>query len=168
MALFTRTLTIGDLIEIDNQRKDRSRNLKVKYETTYTIAKEMNFFGKLLNFFRRGPKTFISKLIRYTVVSDSGSNYTVFVRVYPGFNEKKFLSNKVEVFCSCPDFMYRAAYNLNKSDNLVKIPATIDHLGEALKVAPTVVETTHICKHVYAVIEHLKTHLKDLELVIKK
>lgn len=162
---FNRTLTIGDLIDIDSQRIDKSRKLKVRLDTRFNVIKQETWLDKLFRLFKRGPKYIYYRIYKFEVKSDSGNTYTVLIKVSPGFDERKFMKNKVQVFCSCADFMYRAAYNLNKSDNLVLIKSTRESLGKALSEAPTRVQTTPVCKHVYAAIEYLYDHRKELDLV---
>lgn len=165
MAIFTRTLTIGELINIDAGRVERAEGLQVKYIRTDNIVKKQSFFEKLVRKLFNKEKLIFYKIVRYEVKSNSGNTYIVMIKVSPGFNLQNFYKNKVQVFCTCADFKYRAAYELSKSENLIEIPATKEHLGIALTQAPTKVMTTPICKHVFAVINHFKTHLKELKLV---
>jgi len=165
MALFTKTLTIKDLLNLDDGRIDRSKNLTVKYVGTENVLIPMRFIDKVLKIITGKVKLLYTKLVRYEVKSDSGSVYTVFIKVSPGFTIDQFYKQRVEVFCSCADFMYRAAYNLNNTNNLVKIKATTEHLGQALKIKPTKVSTTPICKHVYAVIQQFKKDYNKLNLI---
>lgn len=165
MAWWDKTLTIGDLLDIDQSRIDRTKDLKVTYIGTENIIKKLSWLDKVFRLFKRGPKYIYYRIIRYKVESNSGNTYTVLIKVSPGFDERRFLSNKVQVFCTCADFKYRAAYNLNKSDNLVKVKATEDHLGIALTQKPTRVMTTPCCKHIYACLNHLRMNMKSLKLV---
>jgi len=165
MAWWNKTLTIADLLDIDKGRINRSKDLKVEYIKTENIIRKMSLLDKIFRIFKRGPKLIYYKIVRYKVISNSGNSYTVLIKINPGFDIKQFLKNKVEVFCTCDDFKYRAAYELNKTDNLVKIKATLEHLGIAVTKAPTRVATTPICKHIFAVLDHFKTHLKQLDLI---
>jgi hypothetical protein len=165
MAWWRRTLTIADLLDIDRGRVNRSKDLKVEYVGTENILRKMSLLDKIFRIFKRGPKLIYYKIVRYKVTSNSGNIYTVLIKVSPGFDTKQFMKNKVEVFCTCADFKYRAAYELNQTDNLVLIKATKEHLGIAITQAPTKVVTTPICKHIFAVLDHFRTHLKQLDLV---
>lgn len=166
MAIFHKTLTIGELLNIDNGRVERSKNLEVKFIGVENMVRKMTWLDRLFRLFKRGPKYIFYKVVRYQVKSDSGNVYTVLFKIPPGFDINKFYTNRVEVFCTCPDFKYRAAYNLNQSNNLLLIKATREHLGdEPLTVKPTKVMTTPICKHIYACIPHLRLNLKKLDLV---
>lgn len=166
MKLFNRQLTIRDLLEIDQGRVQRSQGMKVELVEQYNLLQEKSWFGKLLSLFRSKSYQEFYKVFKYHVKSPSGSTYTVFLKVSPSFSSNKFMTNKVQVFCTCADFKYRAAYDLNKYDNLFLIPATKAHLGEEpLKIAPTKVSTTPVCKHIYAVISYFRTNLKAHDLV---
>jgi len=151
MPLINRTLTIRQLNQIDAGRIDRSKDLRVKLVNSYKILQKTSFFQKILKFLGFKETLNYYRLFKYAVKSNSGSTYTVFIQVSPGFKQQ-FYDNKIKVFCSCADFMFRSAYNLNKSDNLFLNKATKIHLDKALEIAPTTVPggTTHICKHVYA------------------
>lgn len=166
MGWFTKELTIGDLMNIDPGRIKRSELLEnVKLVEVYNILREESILGKILRFFKLKTLPIFYKVVKYNVLSNSGSNYTVFIKVSPGFDVNRFYRNKVQVFCSCADFKYRAAYLLNKHDNVYLNQATKDFLGIALTTAPTRVNTTPICKHVYAAIEQFKLDYKKLGFV---
>lgn len=163
--LFRRQFTIKDLIDIDTGRVERSKNLKVRLDKIFDIVKEETWFDKFISFFKNKPRLIYYKLFRFKVKSDSGSEYTVFIKVSPSFDSQKFLRNKVQVFCSCPDFKYRSAYSLNRVSNLYLNKATQLHLGEATKIAPTKIETTNICKHVYATFIYFRANLRNYGLI---
>lgn len=163
--LLNRQLTIKDLLDIDEGRIDRSKELDVKLIKIFNVVKEENWLEKFINFFKNKPKLIYYKIFKYEVSSDSGNKYTVFIKVSPSFNVNKFLSNKVQIFCTCADFMYRAAYNLNRKDNVYLNKATKAHLGDALKIAPTKVMTTPICKHIYAAMMYFRNHIRGYDLV---
>lgn len=165
MAWYNRELTIGDLMNIDDGRINRSKNLKVKLDSITNVLKEESWLDKLFKLFRRGPKYIFYKVLKYKVKSDSGNEYTVFIKVSPSFNERRFMANKVQVFCSCPDFMYRAAYELNKTGNLFLNKSTTDHLGIALTTPPTRINPTPICKHIYAVMDDFIKNYRKYGLV---
>lgn len=162
---FNKTLSIGDLMSIDKARIKRASKLRVEFVETINIEKEQTILDKLINFFRGKPKVIFYKIVKYKVYSNSGNKYTVLFKISPGFDKRQFLKNKVQVFCSCSDFMYRAAYELNKHNNLLKIPVTEKHLKNAISDPPVRVSTTPACKHVYACLSHLEMNLKQLKLI---
>lgn len=168
MALFNKQLSIKDLLNIDPGRIDRSNDLKVKLDDVYNIIREETWLGKLTRFFKGKSSPIFYKILKYKVKSNSGNEYTTLLKVSPSFDTQKFQYNKVQLFCSCSDFKYRAAYELNKHDNLYKTKVTEDHLGIALKIAPTHVVTTPICKHLYATINYFNSHLSETGLIINK
>jgi hypothetical protein len=98
----------------------------------------------------------IHQVYKYLVVSNSGAEYIVLIETEHRFNIESFKDSKVRVFCGCSDFMYRAAFNLNKFDNLYINNSTKEYLGDALITKPTKVVTTPICKHTYACLFDLR------------
>lgn len=166
MGWFSKELTIGDLMNIDPGRIKRSEMLeKVKLVEVYNILREESILGKILRFFKLKTLPIFYKVVKYSVLSNSGSTYIVFIKVSPGFDINRFYRNKVQVFCNCADFKYRSAYILNKHDNVYINQSTKDFLGIALTTAPTKVGTTPICKHIYAVIEQFKLDYKKLGFI---
>lgn len=167
MRLFYRQLKIKDLLDIDKDRIKRSSGMIVKHIYTYNILQESTMLGRLLNMFKSKPHKEFYKVFRYEVKSTSGNTYVVFIKVSPSFSSTKFMNNKIQVFCTCDDFKYRAAYNLNLYGNLFLIPATEKHLGDKpLKIAPKEVSTTPICKHIYAVMNNFKSNIKSNKLIL--
>lgn len=161
MGIFNRSYSIKDLLQLDEGRIKRSSVLKVKLVNNYSVIKQESIFSKLLNIFRNKPKSMLYKILKYEVASDSGHKYTVLLEVRPSFDPKRFLENKVRVFCSCPDFKYRVAYYLNKHDGVLLIKSTETHLGIALSEVPTRRDLTPACKHLYAVFMEFKTNYKS-------
>lgn len=162
MALFYKTFKVSDLLDIDEGRMDRSRDLICRLDNVYNILREDTFFEKLKNLFRsKKPKMFY-KVFKYHIISNSGQSYTVFIKVAPSFNIKNFMDNKIEVFCQCADFKYRVAYMLNQRDNLFRNPNIDAHLGIALTTKPTQVETSHLCKHVYRALMEFRLNINNL------
>lgn len=166
MAWYIKTLTVRELFNIDSGRIERSKSQNVKLVKTFHILKKESFVDKLLKLLGFKYSLVYYKLFKFDVTSDSGNTYTVFIRCSPGF-DKNLLNNKLQVFCSCSDFMYRSAWNLNRSDNLYKNKNIEKYLAEALKIRPTTVPggTTPICKHVYAVLQVFRLNLKAYGLI---
>lgn len=166
MAWYVKTLRIKDLFNVDMGRIERSKNLKVRYVKTYQILKKNTLINKILKFLGLKYMLTFYKVFKYIVQSDSGSQYTVFIKCSPGF-DKKILNNKVQVYCNCADFMYRSAYILNRTDNLYRNKYIDKALGIALTTKPTTVPggTTVVCKHVYAVLQDFKNNLVKFGLV---
>lgn len=162
MKFFNKQITVKDLINIDEGRIERSGNLeKVELDDVYYFVKEETWLDKFTNFFKNKPKEIFYDVFKYKVKSDSGKEYTVFIEIPPNFDYHKFLSNRVQVFCDCPDFKFRAAYNLSKKDNVYLNDDIREHLGIALTEPPTKVIPTNICKHIYAAIFKFKNSIKS-------
>ena len=88
--------------------------------------------------------------------SGSGSKRTVIVRVNPDFNLQDWESNKVKIYCDCPDFKYRSAYILNQHNSLFLNDRTKLELGSAISDAPKgKAGTTLLCKHAFAALNWL-------------
>jgi hypothetical protein len=157
----TKRLTLKQLIDIDQGRIDRSHSVEGKVVEVFNTIKEDTLLSKFLKFF---GKLYFLKVLKYEVKSDSGSKYTVLLELSPNIDYNRLLENKVKVFCSCPDFMYRASYLLSKSGDLFLNKATKKHLEVALTIVPTKLLPTPCCKHIYACIDDLNTHYKKYNL----
>lgn len=164
MAWYNRTLTAGDLMKIDQGRIERSNGLKVTMIGIQNLVKKESWIEKVFKLFKRGPKYLFYKVVRYKVISDSGNTYNVIIKLSPGANNQKLMNNKIQVYCSCADFMYRAAYGLNSTDNLVRSKSIDISLGEALTTKPVRVSPTPVCKHIYACLIDLSKNLKKYGL----
>lgn len=163
-----RHLSIRNLLDIDDGRIARSRNLvSVKFDQVYYITRQESILQKLSKLFGRKVNT-IHTIIRYEILSDSGSKYTVLIETNPNFNEKKFLENRIKVFCNCPDFMFRCAWTLNHYDSLYLNASTREILKLALATKPTKVVPSYLCKHVYACINDLIDNHRRYGLLIGK
>lgn len=140
-------MKVKHLLLIDKGRIKRSHNyLPVFTNIYYHVQKPSNFFSKLWG------KIF--GLVVYKVLRFKVGDYSVFIEVSDKETKKSFLDSEVKLMCTCADFKYRSAYGLNKSGNLFRNKDINEHLGVALTDAPTI-DTTHICKHVYATINEL-------------
>jgi len=161
---FLRTLKVSDLLDIDASRIERSEKLKVEYIDTYHVLKKESIWDKIKKLFRGKSILMFYNIYKYKIHSDSGSVYTVFIKIAPSFDKSKFLSNKIEVFCQCADFKYRVAYWLNQRDNLYRNPEIDEHLGIALTERPTKITPSNLCKHIYACLLDFRTHINKLVL----
>jgi len=150
-------LIIKDLLDIDESRISRSKHLKVRLVVAVPFWEK----EKLSTQPKSKPKLVYYVNFKYKVKSDSGKEYTVFIKVSPNFNINKFLKNKVQIFCQCPDFMYRAAYNLSKDDNVFLNEKTTKHLEDALTTPSKKIDTTNLCKHLYAAIIYFKNNMRS-------
>jgi hypothetical protein len=166
--IFNKQLTMKDIVDIYESRAGKSKNLKVKLIQTFNVVKSEILSTETDNSLKKNVGLIFYKIFKYKVASDSGKRYTVFIKTSPSFSLKSLLSSGVQVFCQCPDFMYRSAYELSKNGNLFLNKATALHLSNALKVVPTKITTTNICKHVYATLIYFKDNLKNYGLIKSK
>ena len=158
-------MKLYQLLKIDPERIQRSSNIKVELENSSILVEERKgFFNRLWGRLRGKPNV-VNNLLKFSCTNVSNDHkYTVYFKIQPQNNYSKLLSSKVEIFCSCNDFKYRSAYRLNKENNLFRVPAIEKYLGIALTVKPTQVQTTPVCKHIYAVSGWLSKNLKELDL----
>lgn len=162
--IFISPFTVSDLLTIDFDRKTKSGAQIVKLTNTYNIVKKDSIIGKLLKLINKSEVVTYYKVFKFRVESNSGNVYTALVRISPNFDKIRFLNNKIQVYCTCPDFKYRAAYYLNRYDNLYLNKAIKSELGIALTKKPTVVTTTNLCKHLYAVLHYMQLNINKLGL----
>lgn len=94
---------------------------------------------------------------KFRVMSASGGTHTVVIRGQADPDGILGFGNKIQVFCDCPDFIYRSAYILNQANNLFRSTATDVTLGPALGTAPkrAVTGGASVCKHCCAVFNYL-------------
>lgn len=158
-------MILKELLDIDQGRIERSKDLSVKLEwSKMLINKRKGFISKLIGFIK-GEAYITTNLLKFKVInSKSGSSYTCYVELEPKNSFDKLLKTKVKIFCSCNDFKYRAAYYLNKDNNLFKAPIIEEHLGIALTEKPRIIKPTNMCKHMYAVVDYIKSEIKNLQL----
>jgi len=158
-------MILRDLLDIDQSRIQRSDDIKVSLEWSRMLTTpRKGFFSKLWGKLFNKPYI-LSNLLKFKATNTkSGNEYICFIELQPTDSYQKLLKTKVKVFCSCNDFKYRAAYVLNKEDNLFLIPATEKHLGIAITEAPRVITPTTLCKHLYAVVDYLKNNLSRISL----
>jgi hypothetical protein len=167
MGIFDKTLTIKDLLDIDQGRIDRSKNLvNIKLVKQFNIIREEPAkVWNIIKFLKKKTVKNFYTVFDYKILSDSGKKYAIFIKVAPSFKYSNFLKNKVQVACNCEDFKFRAVYELNKFQNLYRTPKLDYHFGIALTTAPTKVVTTPICKHVFLAIDQFKKDFPNLKLV---
>lgn len=158
MSLFKKQFTIGELMNIDSGRQQRAMSCSVELEKVYHELKKDTILEKFKSFFRSGKGVINSYYVifKFSVDSGSGSKRTVIVRVNPDFNLQDWESNKVKIYCDCPDFKYRSAYILNQHNSLFLNDRTKLELGSAISDAPKgKAGTTLLCKHAFAALNWL-------------
>jgi hypothetical protein len=157
-------LTIGDLMSIDASRQYKAQFCIVSLEKIYHEVKNETIPEKIKSFFL--GKSSVSSyylIFKLKVTSDSGKPHFVYIRTSPEYDINEVLSNKVEIYCDCSDFKYRAAYVLNQKKSLFLNDRIKIELGAALTDKPkTKTTTTYLCKHAYAGIQWLVSNYSKI------
>lgn len=148
-------------MKIDAIRQLKAASSSVSLVKVYHEIKKESVLDKFKKFFKRGSSLVNSYyiILKLQVVSDTGGVHTVFIRTNPNFNLTDFDKNKVQIYCSCKDFMYRSAYLLEKRGSLFRSKTTDLALGSAITEAPKAKSgTTLLCKHSYAALVWLMSN----------
>lgn len=164
-SLFKKRWSIKDLMDIDESRQTKAASCIVNHIDTFHEIKKETLLGKFKKFFARDKATIniYYVVFKFSVVSDTGSVNTVYIKTQPDFNQTEFLNNKVQIYCSCKDFMYRSAWVLNQHESLYRSLDTDNKLGTALTDAPkNTTKTSILCKHSYAALRFLATNYSTL------
>lgn len=150
-------MTIGELLNIDEVRQAKAYGCSVQLVGTYHELKREGIIDKFKSFFLGKPNLLMYYIIfKLKVTSESGHQHTVILRLDPDFDLTKMMSNRIQVFCTCPDFMYRSAWSLNRKKALFTNDRVKLELGEALSTAPKAkAKLSIICKHTFAAINWL-------------
>lgn len=170
MALFNlfskSPLTLREMINVDEGRKERSLSLSVTLDKIYHRVKRETVWDKIKSIFKRS-NTSINMyyvVLKFKVDSPSGNEYSVLVEFQPNPNLNSLMNNKIRVYCNCPSFKYQSAYYLNKRGNLYRSSLIDSDLGKALTEAPDP-KKTHVspcCKHVLACINWIDENIDYL------
>jgi hypothetical protein len=158
MALFgKRPFTIGELMNIDYGRQERSQTCTVELEGTYHQLQPETLADKLRSFFTGKTHLLGYFLILKLKVTSLGKEpKTVYIKLNPDFNLNRWESNRVKIYCNCPDFKYRSAYILNERKSLFLNDKTKTELGPSLTDSPKKgAKTSFLCKHAYAALSWL-------------
>lgn len=147
-------MTIGELMNIDSVRQQKAFGCSVSLDKTFFEIKREGIIDKFKSFFLGKPSLPICYVIfKLTVTSESGHKHTVIIRLDPDFDLRNYLSNRIQVYCDCADFMYRSAWSLNRKKALFLNDRVKLELGEAISSAPKAkARLSIICKHVFAAI----------------
>ena len=164
-SIFKRTWSISDLLKIDETRQAKALSCVVALVDTFHKVKKETLLGKFRRFFskNRTQVTIYHVVFKFSVVSDTGSMNYVYIETQPDFNCTEFLSNKVQVYCTCKDFMYRSAWILNQHNSLYRSSNTDSLLGPAITNAPKgKAKSSVLCKHAYAAVMNLANNYSTL------
>lgn len=158
-SIFNRTWTIKDLMNIDQGRQSKALLCLVNLENIYYELKQDTLLEKFKKLFSKGNKDKILMsyvIFKFSVVSDSGNINTVIIRTQPDFNSQMYLNNRVQIYCTCKDFMYRSAWILKQHNSLFDSIKTRNKLGDSIVNAPaSKTKTSTLCKHSYAALNYL-------------
>lgn len=156
-ALFGDQYTIGELMNIDSGRQQKAAGCIPEFIKTYHELKPETLFDKFRSLFAPGRATVNSYylIFKFIVTSETGSKQEVLIRTNPDFDLTKWQSNKVKIYCSCPDFKYRSAYILDKRGSLFKNDRINVSLGAATSISPKKLQTTLLCKHAFSALQWL-------------
>jgi hypothetical protein len=157
-------LTIGDLMSVDASRQYKAQFCVVSLEKVYHEIKKETIPEKIKSFFLgRSNVSAYYLIFKLKVTSDSGKVHKVYIRTNPEYDPSRVLSNRVEIYCDCFDFKYRAAYILNQKKALFLNNRIKLELGSALTDKPkTTTMTTYLCKHAYAGIQWLVSNYSNI------
>ena len=162
---FTKTWNLGDLINIDTGRQSRASSCSVVLTNTFHEITTESMLEKFKKFFLRNKEQMkvYYVIFKFTVYSDTGNSYTVYIRTNPDYNMTEYMNNRIEVYCSCPDFMYRSAFILNNHKALFRSNSTDSSLGTSIIDPPKAkTKTTTLCKHSYAAVMYLVNNYSSI------
>lgn len=160
-SLLGRQYTIGELMKIDAVRQLKAATCSVSLIQVYHEIKKESILDKFKKFFKRSSSLFnlYYIILKLQVISDTGGTHIVYIRTTPDFNLSNFDNNKVQIYCSCKDFMYRSAYLLERRGSLFRSKSTDMALGTAITESPKAKSgTTLLCKHSYAALVWLMSN----------
>ena len=137
-SIFKKYWTIKDLMNIDQGRQTKSLSCKVSLVKTYHELKKETILEKFKKFFTRRK--------------DVMNVYYI-----------EFLNNRVQIYCSCKDFMYRSAWVLDQHNSLFRSQKTDMALGTSIQDAPKEkTKTSTLCKHSYAALMYLANNYTSI------
>ena len=156
--------TIGELIgSTEAARLEKAGSCTVSLERTYHELKRATVLDRFKSLFKSGGMINEYYLIfKFSVTSGSGSTWEVYIRTNPDFNLTEWESNPVQIYCGCPDFKYRCAYNLEKTDSLFKNERLKAELGPAITEKPKRATEGLLCKHSVAALRWLVSNYSSV------
>lgn len=157
------TLTLGDLMNIDQNRISKGMNCYVELVKVYHLLKPEGLIDKFKKYFLNQTVVKIYRLVfKFKVTSESGNSYDVFILLSPDFDMTNIARNRIKVYCSCNDFKYRSAYTLKHNNSLFENDRIRISLEGALTNSPKKMPTSPICKHCYSAIIFLIRNYQNL------
>lgn len=162
--LLGRQLTIQELMNIDQGRKDRASECTVKLVKVYHVLKDESILDKFRVVFLGKTVIKIYYLVfKFEVTSKSGNTYEVIIQTSPDYDINNWKNSKCKVYCGCKDFKYRSAYLLDKNNTLFLSDKIKIRLGQAITEAPkSKTPTTLLCKHSMAALQYLVNNYQNI------
>lgn len=163
--VFNRDWTIQDLMNVEAGRAQRASGCMVNFETIYHELKQETILEKFKRFFtrRKDQMNVYYVIFKFKVTSDTGNTYNVFIRTLADPMNSEYMNNRVQIYCGCPDFMYRSAWSLNNHNALFRTSKINSLLGAAIQDAPSgKAKPSVLCKHAYAALNFFVSNYKSL------
>lgn len=157
-------LSIQEIMNIDEGRKDRASECVVRLTKVYHVLKEESIMDKLRSvFFGKTVLKIYYLVFKFEVTSKTGSTYNVIIQTSPDYDIRGWKNSKCKVYCECKDFQFRSAYLLGKNNTLFLSDRIKIKLGLALTQAPKdKTPTTLLCKHSMAALQYLVNNYQNI------
>lgn len=154
LDIFKKPYTLGELMNIDQGRQQRSQYCNVQLSETFHELKKEGLLDKFRSRLLGQPSIPAYYIIfKFLVSSGPGHEHTVFIRVAPDFDLQNYTNSRVQIYCSCEDFKYRSAYMLERRGSLFSNNRIDLDLGPAKTDAPRR-QGSLLCKHAYAAVNY--------------
>ena len=155
-------MTLGELMNIDAGRQNKAASCSVELVKIYhDIISETIPDSIKAQYGGKNTINVYYVVFKFLVTSDTGSKHTVIIKTSPDFDMMGWENNTAEIYCDCPDFMYRSAYTLKGSSALFLNDKTKMSLGQALSTPPKRT-TSLLCKHAYAALKWFVSNYPNL------
>lgn len=155
--------TIQDVLVSDPTRAGKASGCIVSLEATYHLVSSQTVADKFrAQFLRKGILKDYSVVFKFKVVSDTGKQHTVFIKINPDYDLTDWVGNTVQIYCDCQDFKFRCAYLLDQDGALFLNDKIKLSLGAALTDAPKYSSSLGLCKHAYAALSWLVSNYSGL------
>ena len=163
--LLSKSYTIADLMSIDAGRQEKANNCSVSLENIYHEIERESILEKFKKLFFRDKTTMNIHYVifKFKVKSDTGNTHTILIRTHPDYAGTEGLNNRVQIFCTCRDFQFRSAWELNQRKSLFRSDDTDIKLGRAITEKPkSEARKSLLCKHAFAAINYLSNNYNYL------
>ena len=155
--IFNRKWTISDIMSADASRQQKSAGCSVMpLDTQIELVRE-GILDKFKRFFTRNKAVMnvMWVIFKFSVTSDTGHNHEIIIRTQFDPNGNLYTNNFVQIYCSCPDFKFKSAWQLGQHSALFRSDRTELKLGPAITNSPRRPSVTILCKHAFAAVNYL-------------